>query len=246
MTIFQALLLGLIQGLTEFFPVSSSTHLFLAKRVMGIAQNEAMIFFDLFCHLGTLLASVWILRREIGKVLTHFRSFAHVTLALCPLVPAYFLFKPLRETLSSQAPLLLLVTAAFLFLASKREQVKDVPKWPDLLCIGIAQGLALIPGISRCASTISTARILGWSWEDAVRFSFLLAIPAILGGTVLETLHLREDVQIPWRICMLGFSASFLAGLGAIRLLFQQLSSKTMRLFAGYCAGLGVLSYLFI
>jgi undecaprenyl-diphosphatase len=246
MTSIQAILLGLVQGITEFFPVSSSTHLLLVKKMLGISQDEVMIFFDLFCHLGTLGASCVLLKAEIFRALTDRRSLLLLTFALLPLLPAYLLLKPYRTILAPFAPLFLIGTGALLWFGARKEPVPPPMdsriKWRDVLWIGIAQGMALIPGISRCASTTSVARLCGWSWDTAIRFSFLLAIPAIVGGTMIEGAHMQM-VQIPWFLCMLGGSASFVAGWGTLHLLFRQLSSKMMRIFAGYCIGIGALSW---
>lgn len=243
----QAFLLGLIQGLTEFFPVSSSSHLYFAKKAMGLEQGAEMIYFDLFCHLGTLLAACSFLRAEILKIFASFRSFALLSLALLPLIPCYFLFKPLRTAPSDFSSLFLIITAALLFSASFSKKPNRSPnreaKWRDVLCIGVAQSLALLPGISRSGSTISTARLFGWSWEEAARFSFLLAVPAILGGTALELLQVHE-VEIPWRACSVGFVTSFIVGIGAIRFLFRWLSPRMARLFAWYCLIIGIVSFL--
>jgi len=144
-----AVVLGFIQGVTEFLPVSSSTHLLLAKRMMGIAE-ERSVFFDLFCHMGTLLASCLVLRKELWQTLTQLRSFALVAVALLPLPLAYFLFQQLRASLTEYAPLFLFVTGGFLFVASySQKTVSSGSKWRDVLCIGAAQGFALLPGISR-------------------------------------------------------------------------------------------------
>src|SRR3989344_994574 len=190
MTLIQAIILGIVQGFTEFFPVSSSAHLQLAKWFMAIPNGELLLHFDLVCHSGTLLALSFYLRKEIYAVLADLKSIALFILALIPLVPAYFLLKPLRTLLSHPAYLgyFLLFTAFLLFIASKKQEVRIAKgyKSRDMIWIGMMQTLALLPGISRSGATIATARLLGWKWDAAARFSFLLAIPAILGGQALE------------------------------------------------------------
>ena len=114
----QAFILGIIQGITEFLPVSSSTHLAFAKQLMGIEPNEWLIYFDLMCHFGTLFAVLAILWKDVWKVLYSPRLMALFTVALLPLIPAYFLLKPLRVLLSQDAGFFLLVTSAWMFLAS--------------------------------------------------------------------------------------------------------------------------------
>lgn len=246
MTFLQALLLGIVQGLTEFLPVSSSTHLAIAKKILGLETSEALIHFDLICHLGTLAALFLVFWKDILRILTEMRSIALFFLALLPLIPAYFLLKPLRAHLASDAGFFLLATAAFLFLASSKrltaEKVPSKAKWKDVLCIGVAQSLALFPGMSRSGSTIAAARLLGWQWQDAVRFSFLLAIPTILGGTALETL--RGSGSIAFGLSAVGFTASFAAGLGSLRFLLWILEKGSLRPFAWYCLAAGLVALL--
>src|SRR3990167_5485447 len=231
MTILHALILGIVQGLTEFFPVSSSAHLRLAKWLIGIPDGEHLLFFDLLCHSGTLLALILYLRKEIFAALANMKSLLLFALALFPLVPAYFLLKPIRVALSKPEYLgyFLIVTALLLFAASRKKQAKEdgkaSPKVKDVLCIGFMQAMALIPGISRSGSTIATARLLGWQWSSAARFSFLLAIPAILGGQALEilkNLSSEESVfaTVPLSSYAIGFFASFALGLLGVRFVF--------------------------
>ncbi len=250
MTFLQALLLGIVQGLTEFLPVSSSTHLAIAKKLLGLEGSEALLHFDLICHLGTLSALFLVFWKDILRVLKEARWIGLFFLALLPLIPAYLLLKPLRAHLATDAGFFLLATAALLFLASsKRLVVEKVPsetgvKWRDVLCIGIAQSLALFPGMSRSGSTIAAARLLGWQWQDAVRFSFLLAIPTILGGTALETLRGSGGGSLAFSVSAIGFAASFATGLGSIRLLLWILEKGSLRPFAWYCLAAGLVALL--
>ena len=193
MSLLEALILGIVQGLTEFFPVSSSAHLKIAKWFLGVPDGEHLIFFDLLCHAGTLLALVIYLRRDVWEILKSPRKMAVYMAAIIPLVPAYFFLKPLRVAMSDPSYLgfCLMGTAGLLFAASRRQTAapSEAPlkKWRDVLCIGLMQTMALIPGISRSGSTIAAARFCGWEWREAARFSFLLAIPTVLGGELLET-----------------------------------------------------------
>jgi len=247
MNLFQALLLGVVQGLTEFLPVSSSTHLALVRRLMGIEDGPTIFYFDLVCHLGTLSALFLLLWKDILRVLKDARSLLLFFVALLPLVPAYFVLKPLRIYLATDAGFFLLVTSFLLFWASSKraEELPEKPKWRDVLCIGVAQSLALLPGMSRSGSTIAAARLLGWEWKSAARFSFLLAIPTILGGAALETLR-GSGGNLDVDVCAIGFTASFLTGLGSLRLLFWILERGTLRPFAWYCLAAGLLATLLL
>jgi undecaprenyl-diphosphatase len=240
MTEIQALILGIVQGLTEFLPVSSSTHLALARHWMGIEPN---IYFDLLCHLGTLCAVVAVLWKEVWAILKSVQSMALFTVALLPLIPAYLLFKPLRILFAHDAGFFLLAMSALLFIASRVRRPANPSKWRAALWIGAAQGLALLPGFSRSGATISTARLLGWPWQEAARFSFLLSIPTILGGSVLETIASSHDLTAAsWNACAIGALASFVVGMGAVRLLFWILDRGTLLPFAWYCLAAGVIA----
>ncbi len=251
MTLIQAILLGLVQGLTEFFPISSSAHLRLAKWFLGMPDGEHLLFFDLVCHSGTLLALLFTLRREIWGVLTSVRQMAFFSLALIPLVPAYFLLKPVRLAASDPSYLgyCLMATAGILFIASWQKRGTEVaPKWKHVLCIGLMQTMALIPGISRSGSTIAAGRLCGWEWLQAARFSFLLAVPTIVGGQVLETARLirghSEAIGSVAASCYgAGFACAFGLGLVAVRFVFWVYEKGSVRPFAWYCLGLGLFSW---
>ena len=258
MTILQALILGIIQGITEFLPVSSSTHLAVAKRLMGIEPAEWLLYFDLICHLGTLAAVLTVLWKDVCKILTSTRLMALFTLALLPLIPAYFLLKPFRILWADQAGFFLLATSAMMYFASSclfsqasaaggtaPSPTIEEPKWHNVIWIGIAQSLAVFPGISRSGWTISMARMLGWEWREAARFSFLLSIPAILGGSACETMHAYHAfVKMPWDICAIGFGASLVMGMGSVRLFFWMIERKTLKPFAWYCLAIGLVAMI--
>ena len=133
-----------------------------------------------------------------------------------------------------------MITAALLFIASRKKEMSPSKKWQHVLCIGIMQTMALIPGISRSGSTISAARFCGWSWRDAVLFSFLLAIPTILGGELLEAMKGHEASGVSTICYVGGFFASFLLGLFAVRFIFWVYETGKVRPFAWYCLAAGV------
>lgn len=245
MSLFQAIILGLIQGLTEFFPISSSAHLRLAKWCMGINDGEHLLYFDLLCHTGTLLALLLYLRKEVLGVLKDPKKMALYFVALVPLIPAYFLLKPLRIIASQPAYLgyALMGTAALLFAASRKTETSSPKKWRHVVCIGVMQTIALIPGISRSGSTIAAARFCGWPWQEAARFSFLLAIPTILGGELLETWKGHPIGSVSTTCYIAGFAASFLLGLGAVRFVFWIYEREIVKPFAWYCLGIGLFAW---
>jgi undecaprenyl-diphosphatase len=239
--ILQALILGIVQGATEFFPVSSSAHLRFVRYLLGLSEGQEWVYFDLACHAGTWLALAYFLRKEIWEVLCDMRKIALYTLALLPLIPAYFLLKPFRAP--TYTGYFLLITSLLLFLASKKRPIVQQKKWTSVLFIGMMQGLALLPGLSRSGSTIAAARFCKWDWLDAARFSFLLAIPTILGGEILESWKLLKanETAICLKNCGIGFIASFAVGLAAVRGVFWIYERGTVRPFAWYCLGFGLL-----
>lgn len=253
MNYFQALILGIIQGITEFFPVSSSAHLRIAKKLLSIPDGEHLLYFDLLCHAGTLLSLLIYLRKEIFQALKNPKEISLYFLALLPLVPAYFLLKPLRIALSNPSYLgfFLILTGGLLFTASQRKK-NPLPdqkgkKWKNVLWIGLAQTMALIPGISRSGSTIATARFCGWSLSEGARFSFLLAIPTILGGELLETIKLiKGDSEAAGAVSLvsyaIGFIASLVVGLFSVRAVFWIYDRGIIRPFAWYCIGIGLVT----
>jgi len=249
MTLFQAIALGIVQGLTEFLPISSSAHLALAKWLMGISPGEHLLYFDLICHSGTLIALIFYLRYEIFSVLSSIHTMALFILALIPLAPAYFFLKPLIRAASNPSYLgyFLLLTAFLLFIAVRKKEVipQNRIKKRDVLCIGCMQTLALLPGISRSGSTIAAARLLGWEWKKAARFSFLLAVPAILGGQILETakwMGSHPEKTLSMNCYFAGFFTSLVVGLLSVRAIFWIYEKGNVRPFAWYCLAAGLLA----
>lgn len=246
MSILQAIVLGIIQGITEFFPVSSSAHLRIFKKLMNIPDGEHLLYFDLLCHAGTLLALVIYLRKEIFEVLKSIHKIGIFFLSLLPLIPAYFLLKPIRLIFSEPKYLgfFLIITSLLLFGASQKTKKKEA-KIIHALWIGMAQALALIPGISRSGSTIAISRFCGWSLIEGAKFSFLLAIPTILGGEILETIKLLQSPEksmISWTTYIAGFVASFGCGLFSCRTVFWIYERGSIRPFAWYCLIIGLIT----
>lgn len=252
MTTLDAILLGIVQGLTEFLPVSSSGHLKLIQYFLGLENLDRYIIFDLVCHLGTLMAILLVFSRSIldmfGRNITRFWQVAIATLPLFPLVA---LMKPIKAAYADPSYLgfFFLLTSAILFLGcrfgkSTPEPQLEYRRWRDALRIGMWQALAILPGVSRSGSTISGARLLGWSAHDAVVFSFLLAIPAICGATAYELIKLWQHpefaLELPAIQYIAGFAVSFIVGLGALRLLMRLAVQNKFYYFAWYCLFLGL------
>ncbi|PWU16031.1 MAG: hypothetical protein C5B45_01450 [Chlamydiae bacterium] len=257
MSLLEAFLLGLIQGLTEFFPVSSSAHLALFKLMLGIQDTETQVILSLFCHLGTLLAVIVFLKQDILTILRTDRKKALLLfLAIIPLIPCYLLIKPFKDWVLNPNFLGFgLMFTGFVLLIGHFWRLK-IPLEPsfkkrahDALYIGTMQSIALIPGVSRSASTICCARVLGWETSDAVRFSFLLSIPTVIGGNCLELVQIAiydapKDCSL--MACIVGFITSCLVGLLVIRFAFSILEKGNFKPFAWYCFILGFCSAIYL
>jgi undecaprenyl-diphosphatase len=252
----EAILLGIIQGVTEFIPVSSSAHLKLAKILLHIEDSQALLVFDLFCHLGTMLATVLFLRKQIFHLFFKTpKELLFYFLALIPLVPFYFLLSDLFRFFSNVHFLgfFWMITGFVLLGTSYYKKTCAFPlpmqkKIKDSLWIGLAQCFALFPGLSRSGLTLSVASLKGWDLPHAVLFSFLLSIPTILGGSFLETLHLLQSptlFSLSAFHYFLGFIVSFLVGWMAIRFIFSLKERKKIRPFGWYCLTAGILSIIY-
>lgn len=255
MTAWEAFLLGLVQGITEFLPVSSSGHLELSQYFLGFQHLDQYILFNLICHLGTLLAIFYIFFPQIKYSLTHRKGFLLVVLGTLPLVPLVFILKPIKALFDQPQYLgyCFLLSAGLIFLSSfyhLKRNFSHRSRWWDSLTIGLFQAIAILPGISRSGSTISAARLLGWQKEEAVNFSFLLAIPAILGGTILEVLHLlkspaSEIAPIGGIQFFIGFLTSFIIGCLALKLLIRMTVQDKWIYFAWYCLFIGLTAIVY-
>lgn len=252
MTTIDVFILGLVQGLTEFLPVSSSGHLQLVQYFLGMQNLDQYILFDLVCHLGTLLAIFIVFAGKIKDLIFHNPLCRkQVFLATLPLFPLVLIIKPIKAVYAdpNYLGIFFLVTAAILFLGvylgkTKSENERRRHSLRDACLIGTWQAVAILPGISRSGSTISGARLLGWSASDAVTFSFLLAIPAILGGTTLELFklwkHPESVATLPTTHYLVGFIVSFATGLFALQLLIRLATHNKFSYFAWYCLLLGL------
>ena len=258
MDIINAVILGIVQGLTEFLPVSSSGHLVLLQKVFGIA--EPTLFFDTMLHTGTLLAVFVVLRREIWAILRRpVQPFTGLLIiATIPAVVSALLFRKKIEHAFESGQFLgiaFLITTAFLVIAeilSRRARTGGLKKadntgWLDALIIGVLQAVAIIPGVSRSGATISGALYRGLDREFAARFSFLLSIPAILGAVVLQTKDLVKGASVAEAggigvaAVIAGTLSAAVVGFFAMRFLLKIIKEKSLFGFAVYTAVLGLL-----
>ena len=254
MTLLEAFILGIVQGLTEFLPVSSSGHLELMQYFLGFEQLHNYLFFGLICHLGTLGAIFYIFSAQIKSSLTYRKTLlVQLILGTLPLFPLVLLIKPIKAFFDRPEYLgFCFLITAFLIFASESlrfhlPMTQQKKRWLDPLIIGIFQAFAVLPGISRSGSTISAARFLGWNKEDAIQFSFLLAIPAICGATVLEVWQLWKQpasilAKMQVQHYIIGFTTSFIVGCMALRLLQKLMITNKWSYFGWYCLFLGLIT----
>lgn len=262
MKISQAIFLGIIQGLTEFLPISSSGHLVFFQSLFGMKAPQ--LFFDVMLHFGTLLAVLLYFRKDISGLLRGIGStvtqrgrneggmilFIWILVASLPTGLMGILFKDWFESFFAQPKTvgaMLLVTGMTLWLTRwTKQEGRDLTKmrWMDALLIGVAQGLAIIPGISRSGATISAALFLGLNRQLAGRFSFLLSIPAILAATVLELRKVDSVSEI--HIASFGATIAFLIGLLSLAFLMKVIQKGTLHHFSYYCWGFGMLMILIV
>lgn len=256
MTILEAIILGLVQGLTEFIPVSSSGHLVLLHHVFGI--TELGLAFDVSLHLGTLLALLIFFYKEIVLLVNgilgrnnHKRLAWFIAAATVPAVIAGVLLQDTAETSFRSVNLVAvnLIAIALLMLVAERYAKKHYDHKTALhkvslkqaMTIGFAQAVALVPGVSRSGSTITAGIFAGLDRVAATRFSFLLAIPAT-SGAILKTMLDGgfSDVTREPGIALVGIVTAFLSGLFAIRFLIRYLAKHSLSVFAYYRIGLGL------
>jgi len=246
MSCIQAVILGLVQGLAEFLPVSSSGHLVLAKHLLGIPDQS--IFYDVILHVATLIPIFIVFRKEIWALIKNpFQKYVGlIIVGTVPAVIAALLFnKQLTsafETVSFWLAGAFVLTGVFLLaadffsakLAKKAAKNSEGITWLDAVIIGVFQAVGITPGVSRSGSTISGALIRGLSREAAARFSFILAIPAILGSLVLEAGHAAAVPASEYLPMAMGFVVAMLTGYLAIRLMLKVIKACKLRYFAYY------------
>lgn len=239
MTNLQSAILGIVQGLTEFLPVSSTGHIILFSRFLNI--KEPPIFYDLTLHLGTLIAVFIIFYPFIIKNLKNIKLIFLIIISTISTGIFYILFKESLENAFSNfkyLPIFFLITSIYLFFfyfKNKRfKSIKEI-NLLDSIIIGISQGFAIIPGISRSGFTFITALLLGIKEEDAFRYSFLLSIPSILGALILKYFdYLKTNEIFNTNIFLSGFFTSLIFGIIAIVLFRSSIFKRNFRVYSVY------------
>jgi len=268
-TVLDAVILAVIQGLTEFLPVSSSGHLVLGQHLLGI-KNPEILTFDIFVHFGTLLSVVAVfwkdilaMVRSVWKALRSFRfiqayktdaDFRTSVAIIVASVPAALIGILFRDQIAEAftdpklVAVNLVVTGLILFLTRLSRPVEGRSVGNVIgFFVGIAQAFAILPGISRSGSTISMGMFFGINPTAAARFSFLMSLPVILGATALETKDfIAEGSSIPILPTLIGTLVAAVTGYLAIKWLLRIVQRGSFSLFSFYCLALGVAGIIFI
>ncbi|MBQ7489151.1 MAG: undecaprenyl-diphosphate phosphatase [Bacteroidales bacterium] len=257
----QALILGLIQGLTEFLPVSSSGHFIIGKEILGVEVADNVTFVVLV-HAATVLSTITVFRKEIWQLLTRFFKFqwneetqyiVKICISMIPVLIVGLFFKDTVEGFFGEGLLLvgimLIVTAILLFLSQyiKFEQRKEVG-FGSAFAIGCAQAVAVLPGLSRSGTTIATGLLLGVKKESVAQFSFLMVLVPILGEAFLDLVggdFAAAASGIPASAMITGFLAAYFSGLFACRVMIELVKRAKLTWFAVYCTVVGAIAIVY-
>jgi len=256
MGIIDAIILGIVQGLTEFLPVSSSGHLEIAKELLSVSEQEQNLLMTIVLHAATALSTIIIFRKDITTIIAGLFQFkwneeaqfsVKIILSMIPAAIVGLFFEDEIESLFGGQIILvgsmLLLTGLLLFLADKAKKTDKKVSILNSILIGIAQAIAILPGISRSGATICTSVLLGVDREKAARFSFLMVVPLILGKMAKDMLSgdlATESTNILPLI--FGFIAAFITGLVACKWMIRLVKKSQLKYFAYYCFAVGVIS----
>jgi undecaprenyl-diphosphatase len=259
MELIEAVLLGIIQGLTEFLPVSSSGHLTIGKELLGIESGN--LSFEVTVHAATVLSTIVAFRKDIAGLISGFLRFRmnretiYVFKILVSTIPVLIVGLFLKDHVESLfggglivVGVALLFTSLLLYLSSRINPKKSGITYKNAFLIGIAQSLAVIPGLSRSGATISAGLMLGVSRENIARFSFLMVLIPILGEAFLQLVSGELSVEksgVEFTTLAAGFLAAFVSGLLACKAMIALVKMTRLMGFVFYCAAAGILSIIF-
>jgi undecaprenyl-diphosphatase len=255
--IIDAILLGIVQGLTEFLPVSSSGHLELGKAILGDQMvAEESLLFTVVLHFATALSTIVVFREDILEILKGLFLFkwnedtqfiAKIALSMIPAAIIGFTYESeFADLFGGNIKLvgfMLIVTALLLYLADKAKQTDKKVSFKDALVIGFAQAIAMLPGISRSGATISTSVLLKNDKAKAARFSFLMVVPLIFGKILKDILGGELSFQSDnFTILTVGFIAAFVSGLLACTWMIKLVKNSKLSYFSIYCVVVGLIA----
>jgi undecaprenyl-diphosphatase len=254
MSILDAILLGLVQGLTEFLPVSSSGHLELMKVILQQElSGESSMFMTVLLHFATATSTVVVFRKDLARIFIGLLQFKNneefqfslrIIVSMIPAALVGIFFNDIIESFFEEAVLLvgamLLLTALLLFLADRAKQTTKKVSMGNAFVIGLAQAIAILPGISRSGATIATSVLLGVDREKAARFSFLMVVPLIFGKIAKDVLSGEMDsTGIPVSAMVIGFVVAFITGIVACTWMISLVKKSKLRYFSYYCLAVG-------
>lgn len=258
----KAIILGIIQGLTEFLPVSSSGHLEIAKFILGDdAMPAESMLMTVVLHFATALATVVVFRKQIMEIISGLfqksmneeKLFAiKIIISMIPAAIVGLVFEKQIEALFSQnlilVCLMLIVTAVLLFFSSQKKTHTAPVTYSNALVIGIAQAVAILPGISRSGATISTALMLGIARDKAAPFSFLMVVPLIFGKMAKDLLDgaLSSTSSESLSTLGLGFAAAFISGFFACTWMIQIVQKSKLHYFGIYCLIIAAIGLIYV
>ena len=245
-TYLQAIILGIVQGITEWLPVSSSGHLVIFDAMFGMKPNVA---FDVLLHIATLLVIFCVFWEDIAKIVTsivlwkrneHFRLGMMILIGSIPTALIGYFFVDFFEGLFTNLLVvgIALVFTGFLLFFSKFNHRKNTVRWYDSVLIGTVQGLAIIPGVSRSGATVSTGLLLGIRKELVAKFSFILATPAILGAFLFKLGEIKKLQVMP---SVVGFIITLVIGYLTLRWLLSIIKHNKFHHFCWYCWVVGII-----
>lgn len=257
MSVLEALILGIVQGLTEFLPVSSSGHLELFKALLGsnMVAKESLLF-TVVVHFATALSTVFVYRKDLLDIFKGLFAFKaneqtlfsfKIVLSMIPAAVVGVLFNDEIEQFFEGniafVGAMLLLTAVLLLVADRAKNTDKKVGFFEALIVGIAQAIAILPGISRSGATISTSVLLGIDKEKAARFSFLMVVPLILGKVAKDLLDDGfQNLNIETLPLVIGFISAFVTGVIACTWMIQLVKRSKLSYFAIYCAVVGVVA----
>lgn len=260
MSVFEAIILGLVQGLTEFLPVSSSGHLELTKEIFGNSSlPQESLLMTVVLHAATALSTIVIFRKDIAFLIKglfqfknndQFRYSLKIVISMVPAAAVGVLFEEQIDQLFGGQIMLvgvmLLLTGTLLFLADKAQNTLKSVGTGSAFLIGIAQAIAILPGISRSGATISTSVLLGIDRAKAARFSFLMVVPLILGKMAKDILSgdLAASQTEP-TLLIAGFVAAFISGLIACQWMIKLVRNSQLKYFSYYCYVVGLIAIVY-
>jgi len=248
MSYLQAIFLGVVQGIAEFLPISSSGHLVLAESVLDLQTDN--LAFNVALHVGTLFSILLVYRGELRMLSAQPRVIGAIIVATLPIVAVGLLFHEELERAFVSPPAAgaaLCVTAGLLWATRWADrgdvELADVT-WKQALVVGLFQAVAPVPGISRSGVTIFAGLLAGLNRQSAATFSFLIAIPAILGAATLETWSILKEggaSQSSWEVYAVGAVVAFAVGVIALKGLLKIITARKLHSFAWYCLAVGLL-----